>query len=184
MIRALPPAKVESAHLPRDEDIAKMTQDQSQFVTLGLDGEVFGLPVALVREILDYRHITKLPQAPAYVLGMIDVRGEAVPIIDLRAKLGLSCVAATEASRLIVVDILLSGRDASLGLLVDCVFEVTELDRDAIDPPPNVGGRWRAECIRGIGRRNGAFVVVFDLPRLLAEEDIALMAATGAPRAA
>ncbi|MBY6242654.1 chemotaxis protein CheW [Methylosinus sp. Sm6] len=157
-----------------------MTQDQSQFVTLGLDGEVFGLPVALVREILDYRHITKLPQAPAYVLGMIDVRGEAVPIIDLRAKLGLSSAAATEASRLIVVSIPLDGRESALGLLVDCVFEVTELDRDAIDPPPNVGGRWRSGCISGVGRRNGVFVVVFDLPRLLAEDDVALATARAA----
>jgi purine-binding chemotaxis protein CheW len=161
-----------------------MTRDQSQFVTLGLDGEVFGLPVAMVREILDYRQITKLPQAPAYVLGMIDVRGEAVPIIDLRAKLGLPSAAATEASRLIVMNIPLAGRETALGLLVDCVFEVTELDRNDIDPPPNVGGRWRSECIFGIGRRNGGFVVVFDLPRLLAEEDVALAAESCAQRAA
>ncbi len=153
-----------------------MTQDQSQFVTMGLDGEVFGLPVALVREILDYRRITKLPRAPAYVLGMIDVRGEAVPIVDLRAKLGLPSIEATGASRLIVVNISLEGRDAALGLLVDRVFEVTELDRDQVDAPPIVGGRWRAECIAGIGRRNGGFVVIFDLPRLLAEDDAALAA--------
>jgi purine-binding chemotaxis protein CheW len=161
-----------------------MTQDSAQFVTMGLDGEVFGVPVALVREILDYRQITKLPQAPSYVLGMIDVRGEAVPIIDLRAKLGLPSLAATQASRLIVANIPLDGRETALGLLVDCVFEVTELDRNDIDPPPNVGGRWCADCIFGIGRRNGGFVVVFDLPRLLAGDDVALAAKSCAQRAA
>jgi purine-binding chemotaxis protein CheW len=161
-----------------------MTQDAAQFVTLGLDGEVFGIPVALVREILDFRQITRLPQVPAFVLGMIDVRGAAVPIIDLRAKLGLPSAHATHATRLIVANVPLDGNELSLGLLVDCVIEVTELDRDQIDPPPQVGGRWRAECIAGIGRRNGGFVVIFDLPRLLAEDDAALAAVALAQRAA
>ncbi|WP_400771475.1 chemotaxis protein CheW [Methylosinus sporium] len=157
---------------------------EAQFVTLGLDGEVFGVPVALVREILDFRQITRLPQAPAFVLGMIDVRGTAVPIVDLLAKLGLPSVEPTHATRLIVADVPFASGEISLGLLVDCVFEVTELDRDALDEPPQVGGRWRAECIAGIGRRKGGFVVIFDLPHLLAQDDEALASAASAQRAA
>lgn len=159
------------------EDFSKMAQEATQYVTMGLDGEVFGLPIALVREILDYRHITRLPQAPIFVLGIIDVRGEAVPVVDLRAKLGLAPVATTPATRLVVLNIALNGRGAPLALLVDSVFEVTALDRDALDPPPLVGGRWRAECIAGVGRRNGSFVIVFDLPRLLNDDELAFAAA-------
>ena len=138
---------------------------------MGLDQEVFGVPIALVREILDFQRITKLPQAPAHVVGMIDVRNETVPVVDLRLKLGLPALAPTPATRIVVLSIQIAGHPTALGLLVDCVFEVASLDGDALHPPPVVGGRWRAESIAGIGRRKDAFVVVFDMPKLLADDE-------------
>lgn len=149
----------------------------AQFVTLGVDREVFGLPISLVREILDSCEISRLPRTPNYVLGMIDVRGEGVPVLDLRLKLGLPAAETTPTTRIIVLEIDLGTGRAVLGLRVDCVFEVTELDGDGLEPPPNFGARWRRECIAGIGRRGNTFVVVLDLPYLLADDDIALMAA-------
>lgn len=151
-----------------------MAQETAQYVTFGIEQDVFGIPITLVREVLDMRRINRLPQAPVHVLGMIDVRGEAVPVIDLRVKLGMAAAAQTPTTRIVVLDMPASERSRALGVLVDCVFEVTELDGAALEPPPSTGGRWRAECIAGIGRRNEAFVIVFDLPRLLAEDSVAL----------
>jgi purine-binding chemotaxis protein CheW len=151
-----------------------------QFVTLGVDREVFGLPIALVREILDSCDISRLPQAPDYVLGMIDVRGEGVPVLDLRLKLGLPAAETTPATRIIVLELDLDTGLAIVGLRVDCVFEVTELDGGTLEPPPNFGARWRRESIAGIGRRGKTFVVVLDLPYLLADEEVALLTTASA----
>ena len=145
----------------------------TQFVTMGIDREVFAINVDAVREILDARQISRLPNAPAALLGLIDVRGRAVPVMDLRVKLGLPPAAATEHTRIVVLDVQLDNRSLLLGLLADRVFEVTGLT-DAT-PPPEIGVRWRSEYIQGIGRRGQDFVIVFDLAHLLTADDVALM---------
>jgi purine-binding chemotaxis protein CheW len=147
-----------------------MALEAAQFVTLGVEKEVFGLPVSLVREILDPCNISQLPQSPAYVLGMIDVRGDTVPVIDLRLKLGLSPSDTGPSTRIIVLELNIDERLLVVGLRVDCVFEVTELDEATLDPPPYFGGKWRSESIAGIGRRGKAFVVVLDFGCLLKDE--------------
>ncbi len=141
--------------------------ERAQYVTLGVAAELFAAPVEKVQEILDMRPIARLPQAPPNLLGMIDVRGLGIPVIDLRSTLGLPEAADTENTRIIVLA--LNGRDGELrlGLRADRVFEVTVLDEEQLDPPPAVSGAWSGHCIAGIGRRNGRFVTVLDLERLL-----------------
>ena len=108
--------------------------ESDQFVTLGLDNEVFAVPVELVREILDMRQPFRIPEAPRHLAGLIDVRGHAVPVIDLRLKLGLSPREPTADTRIVVLDVPMDGRSLSLGLIADRVFEVTALDPDSIAP--------------------------------------------------
>jgi purine-binding chemotaxis protein CheW len=153
-----------------------------QFVTLGLDHEVFAVPVELVREILDMRQPFRIPEAPAHLAGLIDVRGQAVPVIDLRLKLGLAPREAGADTRILVLDVPTEGRSLSLGLIADRVFEVTALDAGSIAPPPDIGSSWHSDYIEGIGRRGDSFVVIFDLSRLLSSEDMALLRTAG-PRA-
>lgn len=151
--------------------------ERPQYVTLGVGHEVFALPVEVVQEILDARPIAHLPQAPAHLLGMIDVRGRGVPVIDLRGKLGLPPLpagASGDGTRILVLDVPVEGRNLVLGLVADRVFEVTALDEDRLAPPPEIGARWNSACIAGVGRRNGAFVIVFDLTRLLAADAVLL----------
>lgn len=147
----------------------------TQFVTMGVDREVFAVEVDAVQEILDAREIARLPNAPDFLLGLIDVRGHSVPVLDLRLKLGLPAADVTENTRIVVLDVDCGGRRLLLGLLADRVFEVTGLDQDAVEPPPEIGTRWRSEYIRGIGRRGSDFVIVFDLARLLSGEEAALL---------
>ena len=146
----------------------------SQYLTLGIDREVFGIPVESVREILDMREISRLPNAPGYLVGIIDVRGRSVPVVDLRTKLGLPAAAVTPSTRIVVLEIALGMRLAAIGLIADRVFEVTGLADEALEAAPEIGVRWRSDYITAIGRRDGHFVIIFDLGRLFASDEVAL----------
>lgn len=144
--------------------------ERAQYVTLGVAEELFAAPVEQVQEILDMRAVARLPQAPANLLGMIDVRGQGIPVLDLRMTLGLERTADTENTRIIVLTIVSEGERRTLGLRADRVFEVTVLDEAELDPAPVIAGTWTGHCIAGIGRRNGNFVTVLDLDRLLGSD--------------
>jgi purine-binding chemotaxis protein CheW len=157
----------------------------TQFVTLGIDREIFAVPVELVLEILDMREMFRVPDAPPHFVGLIDVRGLGVPVIDLRMKLGLQGTAVTEGTRIMVLEVPVSGRQLVLGLVADRVYEVAPLDNGRLEPPPEIGSKWHSDYINGVGRRGEKFVVVFDLGRLFASDEQAFRAASEAlPRAA
>ncbi len=145
----------------------------SQFVTLGAAREIFAAPVEKVQEILELQPIARLPNAPDNLLGMIDVRSQGIPVVDLRITLGLPTSVDDENTRIVVLRLARQGRDLTLALKTDRVFEVTVLDDEALDPPPQTGRPWEAHAIAGIGRRNGAFVTVLDLDRLFCMADAA-----------
>ena len=151
------------------------TDRDGQFVTLGIDREVFAVPVETVVEILDMRPVFRIPETPAYFSGLIDVRGRGVPVIDLRVKLGLPATAATEHTRILVLEIPVGERQLALGLIADRVFEVVALELAQIQPPPDIGVAWRSDYIRGVGRRGDGFVVIFDLARLFSSDEVAVL---------
>ena len=146
--------------------------ERAQYVTLGVAKEIFAAPVEKVQEILDMRPIARLPQAPANLLGMIDVRGQGIPVLDLRLTLGIEPAEDNENTRIVVLSIVGPDRQLTIGLRADRVFEVTVLDQDELDPPPAISASWQTHSIAGIGRRNGAFVTVVDLDRLLSGVDL------------
>lgn len=158
--------------------------DTAQYLTLGIDRELFGIDIRYVREILDMRPISKLPHAPDFLLGMIDVRGAGYPIVDLRTKLGLPRAEPTDATRIIILDVTVKGRVLGVGFVADRVFEVTGLDEDRTEAAPDVGGRWQSRYIAGIGRKGEAFIVVFDLERLMESDDLPALAAFAPEKAA
>jgi purine-binding chemotaxis protein CheW len=152
-----------------------MTID-TKYLTVGLDRQVFAVPVEHVQEILDMCEISKLPYAPSYLVGMIDVRGQGVPVMDLRTKLGMPSAPVTPSTRILVLDVLMGDRRLILGLIADRVIEVTSLDDTTLQPPPEIGVGWRSEYIVGIGRRGADFVVVFDVLKLLTTEEVDFIA--------
>ncbi len=135
-----------------------------QFVTLGIDREVFAVPVEMVVEILDMRPVFRIPETPPYFAGLIDVRGRGVPVIDLRVKLGLTATTITEHTRILVLEIPIGERQLALGLIADRVVEVVALDLGQIQPPPDIGATWRSDYIRGVGRRVTASSSFLTLP--------------------
>lgn len=143
-----------------------------QYLTCGAGDETFALNVAQVREVLDVCPFSKVPNMPPFVRGMIDVRGQAVPVIDLRVKFGMAPAETTDSSRIMVLEVVVDGRALVIGALTDRVFEVTALDSGDVMPPPEIGTRWRSDIIRGIGRRNGKFVIVLNLNKVFTMDDL------------
>jgi purine-binding chemotaxis protein CheW len=157
--------------------------DDKQFVTLCLGAEVFAVPVSYVREILDYRDAFRIPDGPAYFVGLIDVRGRGTPVIDMRQKLGLTPTVPGPATRIMVLDIPLHDRLLPLGLIADRVLEVANFADAEVEAAPDVGVAWRSDYIAGVVRRDSGFVVLFDLPKLLTT-DAAFLSATSSTKAA
>jgi purine-binding chemotaxis protein CheW len=155
--------------------IMATSSNEAQFVTFSLGEEVFAVPVVVVREILDYEDAFKIPNGPDYLLGLRNVRGQGVPTIDLRLKLGLSRTVPTPHTRVLVLDIPLADRLLTLGLVADRVFEVTPFRQDQIENAPDIGIRWRSDYISGVVRRETGFVVIIDLARLLSSDDTAVL---------
>lgn len=149
--------------------------DERQYVTLCLGAEVFAAPVSLVREILDYRESFRIPEGPNYLLGLIDVRGRATPVIDLRLKLRLPPVPPSPTTRIMVLDVPLEDRILSLGLVADRVLEVATFSQSQIEAAPDVGVPWASDYIAGVVRREDGFVVLFDLPHLLTVADLSAL---------
>jgi len=147
----------------------------SQLVTLGLGAEVFAVPVRYVREILDYKPPFAIPDAPAYLLGLTDVRGRATPTLDLRLKLGLPAAPPTLTTRILVLDVPVEDRVLSLGLVADRVIEVITVEAEQIEAAPDIGVKWRSDYIQGVFRRQDSFVVMFDLARLLTSQEAAAL---------
>lgn len=145
-----------------------------QVVTFGMGEEVFAVPVTMVREILDYRPAFRVPGGPAWMLGITDVRGQGVPMIDLRMRLGLSAVEATLATRVLIVDVVLSDRMLSLGLVVDRVIAVASFERGRLESAPDIGLRWRSDYIAGVVREPDGFVVVIDAAEIFSNDDDAI----------
>lgn len=148
-----------------------------QYVTLALGSEVFAVPVDYVREILDYKAPFAIPEGPAYLLGLMDVRGRATPTLDLRVKLGLAAAEPTLSTRVLVLDIPLEDRVLALGLVADRVIEVIAVAEEQVEPAPDIGVRWRSDYIRGVVRQESGFVVLFDLARLLTSQEAAALPA-------
>lgn len=144
-----------------------------QVVTFGLGDEVFAVSVTMVREILDYAPAFRVPGGPAWMLGLTDVRGQGVPMVDLRTRLGLSPVEPTLATRVLIVDVTLPDRTLSLGLVVDRVIAVATFERSRLEAAPDVGMRWRSDYIDGVVREPDGFVVIVNVAEVFSSDDAA-----------
>ena len=148
------------------------------YLTFKLEDEMFSAEVSQVREILDFTAITKIPRTPDFVRGVINVRGAVVPVVDMRLKFGMKGVESTVNTRIIVLEVKQDGETTVLGALADSVHDVIELEADQIEPPPRIGSRWRTELIRGIGKRDGDFIIILDVDRVFSSDELALLDTT------
>lgn len=142
-----------------------------EILTIGLGGEVFGLPAGIVLEILDIGPVTPVPNAPAFVGNLINFRGRVAPLADLRLRCGLPVTEPTIDSRIVVLEFAFEGEPTLAAILADKVYEVTRLDSVVGGQVPRLGTRWRPEFVQCIGRRNNEFVMILDIGRIFASTE-------------
>ncbi len=158
--------------------IAEITE-ATQYLTFNLDDEVFALDISKVREVLEYNTVTKVPQTPEFMLGVINLRGNVVPVIDMRLKFGMSGTAKTVNTCIIIVEIKVEGESTVLGAMADSVQEVFELEAGQIEPPPKIGTRLSTDFIRGMGKRDGEFIIILDIDKVFSSDELAVVQDAG-----
>jgi purine-binding chemotaxis protein CheW len=154
--------------------MSTIINETAQYITFKLGDELFAINVAQVREVLELPLITKVPTAPDYMRGVVNVRGKAIPVVDLRLKFGLPSTPDTINSRIVVLELELDGETTVVGGIADSVHEVIELEADQINPPPRIAMRWRTELIQGMGKRGDEFIIILDINRVFTSADTAL----------
>jgi purine-binding chemotaxis protein CheW len=145
-----------------------------QYLTFQLAEEVFALEISKVREVLDHTTVTKIPRTPDFVLGVINLRGSVVPVVDMRLKFGMSKTETTVNTRIIIMEIEIDGENTVLGALVDSVEEVMDIDPDHIEEPPRIGTRLKSDFMKGMGKRDNTFIIILNMDRLFAFDELAL----------
>ena len=158
--------------------------ETSQYLTFKLDEEVFALDIAKVREVLDFTLIAKVPQTPEFMLGVINLRGTVVPVVDMRLKFGMTGAETTVNTCIIIVEIEIDGENTVLGALVDSVQEVMDLDPDQIEPPPRIGTRLNTKFIKGMGKRDNHFIIILDIDKVFSADELAMARDMGEEAAA
>lgn len=147
---------------------AKTDSDEiMQWVTFHLENETYGINVMQVQEVLRYTEIAPVPGAPSYVLGIINLRGSVLTVIDTRARFELNPTENTENTRIVVIE----SEKQVVGILVDSVAEVVYLKESEIDDTPSVGNEDNAKFIQGVSNRDGKLLILVDLEQLLSDDE-------------
>ena len=157
-----------------------LASETTQYLSFNLGEEVFALDISKVREVLEFTTVTKVPQTPAFMRGVINLRGGVVPVIDMRLKFGMgetekainTCVIITE----VVMD---DGETTVLGALADSVQEVFDLHVEDIEPAPKIGTQLNTEFLLGMGKKDDEFVLLLDIDKAFNLEDLEAVSGVG-----
>ncbi|MBX3325110.1 MAG: chemotaxis protein CheW [Nitrospira sp.] len=146
-----------------------LTSDDSQFLTFNLGEELYGVDILRVQEIKGYTAVTRIPNTPSHIKGVLNLRGTIVPVVELRTKFGMPTIDYTTFTVIIVVVV----RDKVMGLVVDAVSDVLNIDRKDIQATPQFGARVDVSFLNGIGKSGDKLVALLDMDRLLSDSDLA-----------
>jgi purine-binding chemotaxis protein CheW len=153
-----------------------------QYLTFLLGGEMFALAILNVKEIIEYGNLTEIPMMPAFIRGVINLRGSVVPVIDLTARFGGKTTEVGRRTCNVIVE-MKGGENAEerhdIGIIVDAVSEVLEIPRSEIEPPPSFGAKIRADFIQGMGKVGGKFVIILNIDRVLSVDELAQLGQMG-----
>jgi len=152
---------------PEIDSVFHTGDAEDQYLTFMLAAEEYGLEILKVQEIKGWEQTTPVPNAPSYVLGVINIRGEIVPIIDLRIRFDLESVPPSPTTVIVVITIHSGELERTIGLVVDAVSEVYRFEKENIQEPPATGDRTSADCINGLASFEEKMVLLLDVDRLI-----------------
>ena len=160
---------------------AKELLETNQYLAFNLEKEVFAFGISKVGEVLEYTDVSKVPQTPDMMKGVINLRGSVVPVIDMRIKFNMSETEKTVNTVIIIIEIELDGTSTMIGALVDSVQEVIDLDSEQIEPPPKIGTKLNTEFIKGMGKQNDQFLIILDIEKVFSVEELEFVQQTSEP---
>lgn len=150
-------------------------QDIQQYLTFQLGGEMYAVGILNVKEIIEYGQLTEIPMMPAFIRGVINLRGSVVPVIDLSARFGHTQTEVGRRTCIVIIELVEGEVRQDIGVVVDAVSEVLEVSSADIEPAPAFGAKIRADFIDGMAKISGKFVIILNIQRVLSVEEIAML---------
>jgi purine-binding chemotaxis protein CheW len=169
-------ATVNTSNLP----VVRTTgQEPQQYLTFVLRGEVFAIGILHIKEIIEYGQLTTVPMMPAFIRGVINLRGAVVPVVDLASRFGGKPSEVTRRSCIVILELQFDDATQVIGVVVDAVNEVLEIAAADIEPPPSFGAKIRTDFIAGMGKVQERFVIILNVNKVLSAEEMALIGEGG-----
>jgi Chemotaxis signal transduction protein len=146
-----------------------------KFLTFALDGEEYGIPIQRVKEIIGIMDITCIPRTPLFIKGVINLRGKIIPVMDLRLKFGMQEREYNQRTCIIVVEFLLGDVKKQMGIVVDTVSEVLNIQKSDIEPPPQYGTAIETAFLTGMGKVKGKVILLLEIEQILSSDEMILL---------
>lgn len=158
------------------------SEQSQQYLTFTVTSEVFAIGILVIKEIIEYSSLTSVPMMPAYVRGVINLRGAVVPVLDLSVRFRKPASPVTKRTCIVIVEVMTAGERQDVGVVVDAVDSVLDIPSAQIEPPPAFGARISTDFIQGMGKVNGRFVILLDVNSVLAPEEAEMLQAAAPTR--
>ncbi|HXE34458.1 MAG TPA: chemotaxis protein CheW [Verrucomicrobiae bacterium] len=155
-----------------ESTMTREVTEQQQYLTFQMSEEEYAVGICQVREIIEYSTVTRVPKAPAWIRGVINVRGSVVPVVDLAVKFGVAAQPVTKTTCIIILEIELDGEDSIMGVIADAVNEVTSFTAEDIEKAPSFGTRVRVEYLLGMAKIGKKFALMLDMQKVLSGEEL------------
>lgn len=155
-----------------DQTVRAIAIKEGKYLTFSLAGEEYGIGILKVREIVGMINITRIPQTPLFIKGVVNLRGKVIPVVDLRLKFGMDAMDYTDRTCIIVVEITGTGKKIPMGLVVDSVSEVLNIHQSDIEETPNFGTKIETDYILGMAKINGSVKILLDIDRVMSGTEI------------
>ncbi|GFE56678.1 chemotaxis protein CheW [Geobacter sp. AOG1] len=146
--------------------------EPAQYLTFTLNEEVFALDIGKVREVLDYTTVTRVPRTPEFMRGVINLRGNVVPVVDMRLKFGMPAIEKGVNTCIIIVEVTVDGETTVLGAMADSVQEVLDLGPEQIEPVPRIGTKLNIDFLQGMGKEGERFIMILNIDRVFSVDEL------------
>ena len=154
-------------------------EQQGQFLTFMLGGELFAIEILCIKEIIEYGNLTEIPRMPDFIRGVLNLRGAVVPVIDLGARFGKQPTRISRRTCIVIIEVVHDGEQQTVGVMVDQVNEVMDIAAADIEPAPSFGAKIRADFICGMGKVAGKFVIILNVDHVLSFDELSALAGSG-----
>ena len=158
-----------------DQAVRAMADQEGKYLTFSMADEEYGIGILKIKEIIGMMPITTVPQTPEFVKGVINLRGKVIPVMDLRLRFGMEAIDYTERTCIIVVEIADTAGTVQIGIVVDAVSEVLNVDAENIEETPTFGAKLNTDYILGMAKMEGGVKILLDIDRVLSGDEISLL---------